>query len=304
MVSVYTYPVHNIIVKHKLNYHVYADDTQLYISCKPTQNCADKSIECIELCIYEIRQWMQDNFLKLNDQKTEFVLIGSKKQLSKVHVPHITIGDSDITPAACARNLGVIFDTSMSLSSHISNIVRSSSFHLRNIGRIRKYLNPHATEQIVHSFITSRLDMGNSLLFGLPQNQIARLQRIQNAAARLVTLTKKSSHITPVLHELHWLPIGYRIVYKLMLIVYKSLHNLAPDYINDLLQPYNPPRKLRSSYMSLLFEPRSKQTWGDKAFSIAAPRLWNSLPAHIKTCSSITKFKTALKTHLMSQAFS
>ena len=91
----------------------------------------------------------------------------------------------------------------MSLKNHVSNVVRSASFHIRNIGRIRKYLDPHATEQIVHSFVTSRLDMGNSLLFGLPQDQINRLKRIQNAAARLVTSTKKRSHITPILRELH-----------------------------------------------------------------------------------------------------
>ena len=95
----------------------------------------------IEACICEIRQWMQDNFLKLNDEKTEFLLIGSRQQMSKVSVPHITIGDSDVTPATSARNLGVIFDSSLSLSTHISNIVRSASFQIRNIGRIRKYLS-------------------------------------------------------------------------------------------------------------------------------------------------------------------
>ena len=105
-------------------------------------------------------------------------------------------------------------------------------------------------------------DMGNSLLLGLPQDQIARLQRTQNSAARLVTLEKKSAHITPILQELHWLPVGYRIVYKLMLIVFKSLHDLAPEYIDSLLMPYNPPRSLRSSNMSLLCEPRSKRSWG------------------------------------------
>ena len=98
-----------------------------------------------------------------------------------------TIGDSYISPATKARNLGIILDSST--SSTVSSIVRSASFHIRNIGRIRKYLNPCAAEQIVHSFVTSRLNMGNSLLFGLPQDQIARLQRIQNAAARSVTLT-------------------------------------------------------------------------------------------------------------------
>ena len=301
--TIYTYPVHKIILKYKLEYHVYADDTQLYLCFKPTQQCADNTIERIESCICEIRKWMQENFLKLNDEKTEFVLIGSRQQMSKVHVPHITIGDADITPATKARNLGVIFDSSMSLNAHISNIVRSASFHIRNIGRIRKYLNPHATEQIVHSFVTSRLDMGNSLLFGLPQDQIARLQRIQNNAARLVTLTRKRSHITPVLKKLHWLPVGYRIVYKLLLIVFKALNDMAPQYITCLLKPYIPTRTLRSINKSLLCEPRSKHSWGDRAFSIAAPRLWNALPIHIRSCTSLAQFKTFLKTHLTKDAF-
>ena len=93
--TVYTYPVHNIIVKHKLNYYVYADDTQLHFSFNPSQNVADESIGHIESCVYEIRAWMQDNFLKLNDDKTEFMIIGSRQQLSKVYIPHI--GDSEIT---------------------------------------------------------------------------------------------------------------------------------------------------------------------------------------------------------------
>ena len=143
----------------------------------------------------------------------------------------------------------------MSLKNHVSNVVRSASFHIRNIGRIRKYLDPHATEQIVHSFVTSRLDMGNSLLFGLPQDQINRLKRIQNAAARLVTLTKKRSHITPILRELHWLPVDSRIKYKLLLIVFKALNDLAPDYISCLIKPYIPSRPLRSSTKLLLSEP-------------------------------------------------
>ena len=224
----------------------------------------------------------------MNDEKTEFVLIGSRQQLSKVNGPHITIGDSDISPAIKARNLGVILDSSLSLNHHVPVLFRSAS------------LNPCVTEQIVHSFVTSRLDMGNSLLFGLPQDQITRLQRIQNAAARLVTLTRKSSHITPVLKELHWLPVGYRIVFKLLLIVF---NNLAPEYITSLLKPYNPPRMLRSKKMSLVCEPRSKHSWGDRAFSIAAPCLWNALPADIKNSPSLAHFKGSLKTHFMKEAF-
>ena len=131
----------------------------------------------------------------------------------------------------------------------------------------------------------------------------SRLQHIQNTAARVVTLSRKSCHITPILKELHWLPVSQRIVFKLMLIVHKSFNNIAPIYISELLKVYTPSRNLRSSNMSLLKEPTSKRTWGDRSFSVAAPRLWNHLPTKLKSCHSKTRFKSLLKTHLMSQFF-
>ena len=168
--TVYTSPVRDIILKYNLNYHVYADDTQLYITFKSSQQPADSCITTLEKCIQEIRSWMRQNFLKLNEEKTEFLLFGSRQQLSKVSLPFITIGDSQITPSSQAQNLGVIFDSTMTLKPHISNIVCVSSFHIRNISRIRKYLNQSAAEQIIHAFVTSRLDNGNALFYGLPQN--------------------------------------------------------------------------------------------------------------------------------------
>ena len=149
---------------------------------KSSQEPADSCITTLEIhvhvCIQEIRSWMRQNFLKLNNEKTEFLLFGSRKQLSKVSLPFITIGDSQITPSSQARKLGVIhvFDSTMTLKPHISNIGRVSSFHIRNISRIRKYLNQSAAEQIIHAFVTSRLDNGNALVHGLPQNQISCLK--------------------------------------------------------------------------------------------------------------------------------
>ncbi len=192
----------------------------------------------------------------------------------------------------------------MFFKNHISHTVCSASFHIRNIGKIRKYLDRTSKEQLVHSFVTSRLDMGNSLLFGLPDVQLSRLQRLQNTAARVVTLTKKHSHITPVLLNLHWLPISSKIIYKLMLIVFKALNGQAPTYILDMLNIYKPCRNLRSGKKCLLQEVKSNRTWGDRSFSVAAPHLWNQLPLYIKTSNNIHSFKKSLKTHLMSKAFS
>ena len=126
-------------------------------------------------------------------------------------------------------------------------------------------------------------------------------QRIQNTSSCVVTLTTKYSHIKPVLLDLHWLPVSSRIIYKLLLIVFKSLNGQAPAYIHDMLNIYKPSRNLRSANRYLLQEIKSNRTWGDRSFSIAAPHLWNQLPLHIKTSTSIHSFKTSIKTHLISR---
>ena len=145
--------------------------------------------------------------------------------------------------------------------------------------------------------------MGNSLLFGLPQDQINRLKRIQNAAARLVTSTKKRSHITPILRELHWLPVDSRIKYKLLLIVFKALNDLAPDYISCLIKPYIPSRPLRSSTKLLLSEPPSTNSWGKRAFSVAAPCFGIASPSKSGLPLHWHNSKKMLKTLLFDGAF-
>ena len=248
---------------------------------------------------------MTRNWLKFNDQKTEFIIIGSKQQSSKLHIPSIRVGDSTIKPSNHVRNFGIIFDSSLSMEPHLTAISRSVCMSIRNIGHIRKYIDKHTTEVLVHAFITSKIDMSNSLLYSININQLNRLQRLQNISARLISLTSKHSHITPVLANLHWLPISYRIKYKLGLFVYKIIHNNAPHYLSDLTHPYSTARTgLRSSGLMRLHEPRTSTLWGDRSFTAAAARVWNQLPLAIKLSSSITTFKKNLKSHLYKQAYS
>ena len=142
------------------------------------------------------------------------------------------------------------------------------------------------------------------LYTGIDQSQLRRLQLVQNSAAGLFTCTKKRDHITPVLASLHWLPNRYRIDFKLLLTVYKSLHGLAPTYLSDILHHHIPSRALRSADQLLLDVPRTRlKTRGDRAFAVAAPRLWNSLPLHIRAAQSLNIFKSQLKTHLFSLAY-
>ena len=154
-----------------------------------------------------------------------------------------------------ARNIGVTFDNHFLFNGHVAGICKSSFHHLRNISYIRKYLSSTTTEILVHAFVSSKLDYCDSLLYGLPNYQMKKLQHVQNAAARLISLSRKHERITPILVNLHWLSIRFCIVFKILLITYKTLHNLPPSYIRDLLTPYIPSRQLRSSSKTLLVIP-------------------------------------------------
>ena len=128
--------------------------------------------------------------------------------------------------------------------------------------------------------------------------QLKKLQYVQNTAARIITRTRKFDHITPVLCDLHWLPVSYRFVFKILLLVFKSL-NLSPSYLADRLSYRSHSRNLRSSSRQLLEQPRSfTKTYGDRAFSVCAPIFVNSLPLDVRKSPSLTSFKKGLKTYL------
>ena len=183
-------------------------------------------------------------------------------------------------------------------------VSKNAYYHLRNIASIRNTLYVDSAKALVHAFISSRLDYCNSLLYGLPKKSLDRLQRVQNMAARLITGTKITDHITPVLHGLHWLPINQRIEFKIMTLTFKSLHDLAPQYLTELVTPYRPKRSLRSAKKDLLNLPKmSLKRYGYRSFQYAAPALWNNLPESIKSSKELSSFKSSLKTYLFKNYF-
>ena len=297
----YTKPLTAIAEKHGVSIHLYADDTQLYVSCDPDD--PDAALAKLEACIEEIRTWMMHNNLKLNDNKTEFMTIGSRQQQAKVKDLNIKIGNESIPATTSARNIGVVFDATMDMQAQVSQIMRSCYAHIRAISQVRKYLTTDAAEKIVHAFVTSRLDNNNSLLHGIPDYLLNKLQLIQNNCARLIAQKRKSDHITSTLINLHWLPVKSRIEYKVLLLAFKAQNHAAPVYLSDLLQPYLPARSLRSEQQNQLLQPKSRSKHGDRAFSVCAPRLWNDLPVEIKKAGTVDTFKSLLKTHLFKAAY-
>lgn len=296
--STYTAPLEEIITAHGVSCMIYADDTQLYLTMKPHDRQDTKSL--LELCIRDVKTWMTTNQLKLNDDKTEIVHFSSK-YLPRPPIMNIQVGDSKITPSDIAKNIGVIFDKVMSMSDHISKVTKAASVAIWWIGKISHLLDQTSRERLVHAFVSSQLDYCNSLLYGLSNTEIMKLQRIQNTAARLVTKTSKYDSISLILSNLHWLPVSKRIEYKILLLTYKSLNNAGPKYLSDLLEVNQPCRASRSSSRGDLVVPRtSSKNYGDRAYSVCAPKLWNTLPADIRQSGTPTIFKNKLKTFLFS----
>ena len=185
----------------------------------------------------------------------------------------------------------------MSMLPHVNNVCKFAFYHLRTFSRIRKYLSTQTTEILIDASVTSILDHCNFLLYNIPKNIIKKLQSVQNATA--ITRSRWCDHITPILLDLHWLPVSERIKFKILLLTFKALHQQSPTYIQDLITRYSPSRSLRSS-STLSLNPVSfnLKTYGSRAFSVSAPELWNILPDDIRSCENLRFLKHKLNTYL------
>uniref|UniRef100_A0A3B4AU93 NADPH:adrenodoxin oxidoreductase, mitochondrial n=1 Tax=Periophthalmus magnuspinnatus TaxID=409849 RepID=A0A3B4AU93_9GOBI len=208
----------------------------------------------------DIKHWFSQNFLHLNESKTECILFGSK---CFDVVPDLGFSLQHV------RNLGVKLDEYLHFDKHIDGVVKASFFQLHLLAKVKSFLCQADMEKAMHAFISSRIDYCNALYIGVNQYTLQRLQLVQNAAARPLTNTRKHSHITLVLYSFHWLPVHFRIDFKLLMFVFKALHGLAPLYLCKLLTAHTPNRALRSASQHLLEVPRTKRKlWGDRSFSV------------------------------------
>ena len=172
------------------------------------------------LVVSEVNIWMASKFLKLNTDKTEVLMIGFRTQLAKFDLSFMKLADADVAVQSNPiRNLGVMFDSGITMAAQVSNIIKSANFHQVNIGRARRLLTDDATKLAIHTLDTSKLDYCNSLLIGISLRFQRKLQNIQRTSVRLITKRRKFDSITSQLIELHWLPIKQRNDYKVLMLV-------------------------------------------------------------------------------------
>ena len=187
------------------------------------------------------------------------------------------------------------------MSAHVSSMCQSAYCFLRQLRPVVRSLTEDADKTLVHAFISIRLDYCNSLLCGISDTLLRRLQSVQNAAAHVITRTPRRDHITPILHHLHWLPVRQRVAFKLAVLVYKALNNRAPEYLSQdcWLVGDTDRRELRSSHNYTCASVTTGTRFGNRAFTAAGPRLWNSLPADVRrTDVTVETYCRKLKTYL------
>ena len=269
----------------------------MYISFSPTNS--KHSLAILSTILNTVLNWLSSNRLTDNPSKTEYLLIGTTQQRSKIAFSTITFQNTTLSPTDSARNLGFMFDSQLSHEKQIASVCRTSFHHIRQLRQIRSSLDTSSAIVLANSLVSSRLDYCNSLYYGLPDSSLYKLQRVQNALARVVYANvKRHHHITPILRKLHWLPIKERILFKIATLTFTTLKNQLPSYMFNLLTRHNPSRSLRSIHQHKLVCPRIDSADGRRSFSYAAPTTWNSLPLHLRSLDAIDTFRSHLKTHL------
>jgi hypothetical protein len=305
--TLYSQPLSDVIKAHQVNHHKYADDTQLVDSAKPQE--ITSASNNLERCIGDVKTWMSSNKLKLNGDKTELLVSGTKHFLGKLcSPPSLSIDGSSVTPATCVRDLGVLVDPTLSMHAQISSVCSAANYELKKLSTVRNFLTVPVIVQLVSSLVLSRIDYCNVLYAGLPDTEISRLQNVQNNAARMIFRQSKRQHVTPLLIRLHWLPVKFRITYKIATFAFRKWDDALPQYLSELLvieKKVGDGVRTRSSEEKRLVPPpwaRNKTT-DRRLFSLVAPEIWNGLPSTIRNAESLSSFKTRLKTHLFRKAF-
>ena len=269
----------------------YADDHQIAESFRIEFQF--NSLRCsIPNCLQLVSFWMSKYFLKLNATKSQVIVFHPQNQ--SVVIDHVIMNDNSfIKLSDVVNNLGCKMDSYLTFSHQISSTVSQGYQTIRDIGKIKKYLSKNDVQTLITQLVISRIDLYNSLLFGISSQELYRLQKLQNACTRLIYGLCKSAHVSDLFQELHWLPVRSRIIFKIVCFVYKCLHNIAPSYLSSLLE-------IDRNTDCTLIVPRRFHKCGDRAFSSCGPALWNACPLEVRQCTTFDNFKRQLKHHLFS----
>ena len=290
--NIYVRSIYKHVERSGFSVKGFADDHQIYVSFTPNFQFHYLGQKINEV-LNSVTKWTDSFFLKLNPNKTQIIVFGPKSVKDDINIKgtFIDLDNSCIRFNNTVKNLGVLFDTDMTFSSQVNEVVSSVFVNIKNISRIKSFLTVKEKSILMCSLVLSKLDYCNSLYYGINSDLLAKLQYAQNSAARLIFQRRKFDHVTDIFIELHWLPVRMRIIYKVLLTVHKCLYQTSPIEINNLVI-------FESTRTFNLQIPRCYSSHGDRAFSVYSAKEWNTLPLYLKTETCMSKFKKLLKTYL------
>jgi hypothetical protein len=288
----------SVIRKLGLSYMIYADDIQILACAEPSLMLT--TIGQVQKCAEAINSYLRTMKLKMNESKSEIVYLGNRKALQKAVLPmEVEICNSTIKVAQVVRDLGFFVDSDLKFSTHVARVCSTSFLYLKVISRMRQYLTEQTAMMLVHSLVMSRINFCASLLHGMNKALMAKLQRIQNSAFRMVVRRGRHESIGEELKRRKCLPIEGLLRYRYLCLAHKVIYSGAPKYLADLLKIYMPSRDLRSTDSHQLVVPRVNLLIGERAYARCVPRLWNSLPEAIRKMEKYQQFSCALLDHLI-----
>ena len=290
--NIYSRPLYKFVEPTKFTIDGFADDNQLMKRFIPKLQ-GHALGDSIRDCLISILKWMNEYFLRLNEDKTKILVIAPHSVQREIIIRGVFINNNCIRFADSAKNLGVILDSELSFNCQINRVVKSCFTMIRKLSAIKQYLTAEQLKCLVCAYIFSKLDYCNALYYGLNQYSLNKLQHVQNCATRLV----KSKHFNVPLDEVfknyHWLKIRERILFKILLTVHKCIHQKAPVSLCEFIRFGDSDRSKK------LRETKVKSKYGDRAFSHAGPKIWNLLPMTIRNQENTDRFKKMLKSFLI-----
>ena len=317
----YIEAVQDIVEPYGLRIKLYADDSQLYVSLVPTDPtgwCEAK--EDIEECLAKVKRWMVGQWLKCNEAKTEFILLGKRSSLSKVSFdPVISFGGTDIFPSECSgtdgKTLGILLDHNLNLERQVNSVRKQCGLVLRNLWQLHKCFDVPTKIMLVKQLIISRIDYSNILYCGLPGRVLSGLQKLLNACVRFIfNIHGHQDSYTEYFRQSHILPISYRLDFKACLIAYKIVYGTAPCYLQEMVPLDDSWGLSRTTRMTDVVDPyrlkhpkmtsiNANSKLRRRRLSVFLPTVWNELPLELRSIPNVETFKARLKTHLFVGAF-
>ena len=300
-----------IASKYGLSIQLYADDSQLYISFHPSRPSElNDIVESVNKCLAEIKSWMVQNFMKLNESKTQLLIIGKPLVLQKFNLSmEIQFGSTEITPTECKgdkwKSLGVKLDEALNMERQINSVRQKCGWTMNNIRTIGRYLDESTKLMLVKQLIISKLDFCNSLYMNLPNKRLRKLKSILNGCVRFIyNVHDRSEDLLPYYKMAHILSIDERIFFKVCLLSYKVVYGMSPDYLMEIVEidrssDTNNTRARPAEDNLLMKLPKmSRLKASNRRFSNYAPVSWNSLPLRLRAISDVSSFKKMLKNYL------